>query len=191
MCPALLSRQQERTRDTRILPQQSVYCILKRKTQSPKRTLFFTRLTACSLPHAYTPVWAVTWREHTLAHAHTACFLKKGRAGTAEAGAILWWWMLSRLSTEMGEKGERNGFCIMKRGCEDNVLPFEAILIYSDAAAKGHIWVLNPAIAGGYGIFHGPCYHQRTCGYLWSGLQPGSILISNGWDKLALTPLPA
>ena len=52
-------------------------------------------LVAYPWSHWHAPGWAMTWHEHTLAHAHTAC-----RAGTAEAGAILWWQMLSRLSTE-------------------------------------------------------------------------------------------
>jgi hypothetical protein len=82
---------------------------LKRKTQSPKRALLKNTLARCvhawlvAYPwsHWQAPGWAKTWHEHTLAHAHTACFLKRDRAGTAEAGATLWRWMLLRLSTRV------------------------------------------------------------------------------------------
>jgi hypothetical protein len=39
MCPVLSSHQQECTRNTRILLQQSIYCILKRKTPSLRKAL--------------------------------------------------------------------------------------------------------------------------------------------------------
>jgi hypothetical protein len=82
--------------DNRILLQQSFYCFNIRKTPNLENGAAYiahsmtfqhlmwrdsTCLVACPSPHYYTPRWAVTGREFTLALAHKACLLVR-RSGS-------------------------------------------------------------------------------------------------------------
>lgn len=48
------------------------------------------------------------------------------------------------------------------------------------AAAKGHVWVHCPAIAGVWVAVCVPCYNQKLCGHPWSRLLLRAILIPKG-----------
>lgn len=99
----------------------------------------------------------------------------------------------------MGEKEKWNGLCTIKRGRTwDTTISRNSTMWVACTATWGHddVWVCaaveehalapSPAIAGFCVDVYGPCYHQRPCGHLWSGLQPGTMLMSKGLAKLAL-----
>jgi hypothetical protein len=48
------------------------------------------------------------------------------------------------------------------------------------SATKGHGWVCGHAASRVWG----PCYHQRPCRGPWSGLLPGTMLMSKGFSEL-------
>lgn len=56
--------------------------------------------------------------------------------------------------------------------------------VSAHSAAEGHVWVHGHAAAVVCVNVHGPCYHQSPCGYSWSGLLPGTMLMCKSLTEL-------
>lgn len=55
--------------------------------------------------------------------------------------------------------------------------------IWVHAATEGRVWVLDSTAAEVSVDVHGPYYHRRPCGCLWSVLKREAVLMSLGWAK--------
>lgn len=62
--------------------------------------------------------------------------------------------------------------------------PEAKLILVAHVVAKGLFWVHGTTEAGGCVDFQSPCYHQRSCGCLWSVQLPESALMSIGQDAV-------
>lgn len=87
---------------------------------------------------------------------------------------------------------KQNGSCAVERGRTGGPtalwvlsLPPEAMWCLGQAASESLVLVSGPTTGGIWVYVHGPYYHQKPWGCLWSGLPPEAMLLPEGHAVLA------
>lgn len=115
--------------------------------------------------------------------------MARGPVALVKAGQAPLWWLCD------GETGKRSRMVhVLLRGEELEggstalwvvLLPPEAMWCLGQDASESLVSVSGPTAAGIWVYIHGPYYHQKPGGCLWSALPPEAMLLPKGHAELA------
>lgn len=131
---------------------------------------------------------------HTYVHINISIFTKKcrWRVSTQWSSSHVLTWSGNHYVVQVNDEEKQNSMRIIKRGvpkeimvkrssnllwesCTDNLGHGEMPEYF---ATENHVLICDHADAEILIVVHGLCYHQRSCRWPWTGLPPGSMLMS-------------